>query len=150
MSDDPVRILVVDDDEVKRYTITRTLQRAGFATTEACTGSEALARAGEHPTLIVLDVNMPDMDGYEVCRRLKADPVTSSIPVLHLSGTFVTADSRVQGLDSGADAYLTDVSEPPVLIATVRALLRMRRAEAALRESEERHRTLVEQVKDYA
>jgi PAS domain S-box-containing protein len=150
MPDHPSQILVVDDDEVKRYTITRTLRWAGFEVVEAATGAEAIARAAAQPALIVLDVKLPDIDGYEVARRLKADPGTAPIPILHLSGTFVTSDSRVQGLESGADAYLTDVTEPPVLIATIRALLRMRRAEAALRESEELHRTLVEQVKDYA
>jgi PAS domain S-box-containing protein len=150
MPDHSSHILVVDDDEVKRYTIARTLKLAGYEIVEAETGGEAIARAAEHPALIVLDVKLPDIDGYEVARRLKADPATALIPVLHLSGTFVTADSRVLGLESGADAYLTDVTEPPVLIATIRALLRMRRAEAALRESEDFHRTLVEQIKDYA
>lgn len=150
MSDHPNQILVVDDDEVKRYTVVRILKLAGFEVTEASTGEETLRRAAEQPALIVLDVKLPDIDGYEVCRRLKANPLTAPIPVLHLSGTFVNAHNQVQGLESGADAYLTDVTEPPVLIATIRALLRMRRAEAALRVSEEWHRALVEQVKDYA
>src|SRR5262249_19073422 len=113
-------------------------------------GAEAIARAAAQPALIVLDVKLPDIDGYEVARRLKADAATAPIPILHLSGTFVNTDSQVQGLESGADAYLTDVTEPPVLIATIRALRGMRRAETALRESEEFHRTLVEQVRDYA
>jgi PAS domain S-box-containing protein len=133
MADRPTRILVVDDDEMKRYTLTRILQRAGFEIAEGTTGGDALQQAARFD-LLVLDVKLPDTVGYDVCRRLKADPATASTPVLLMSATFVGADSQVQGLESGADAFLTDATEPPVLIATVQALIRMRRAEEKTRE----------------
>jgi PAS domain S-box-containing protein len=149
MNQQKTRILVVDDNEVKRYTVTRILRLAGFDVTEGVVGEDAL-RLAPVAALLVLDVKLPDIDGYEICRRLKAVPATASLPVLLMSATFVGADSQVQGLESGADAYLTDATEPPVLVATVRALLRMRRAEEKAREGELWYRTLVEQVKDYA
>lgn len=128
-------ILVVDDDEVKRYTIVRILRQAGFGVEEAATGTEALAMRAARPDLIVLDVNLPDIDGFEVCRRIKADPATAAIPVLHLSSTFIQSEDRTHGLDSGADGYLTEAVEPRELIATVRALLRIRGAEESARRS---------------
>ncbi len=149
MNKSKTRILVVDDNEVKRYTITRTLQLAGFDVVEGIVGTDAL-RLVSTADLLVLDIKLPDIDGYEICRRLKGSTATASVPVLLMSATFVGADSQVLGLESGADAYLTDATEPPVLVATIRALLRMRRAEEKARESELRYRTLVEQVKDYA
>ena len=131
----PATILVVDDDEAKRYTVNYILRRAGFATVEAADGAAALRMAAERPDLIVLDVNLPDIGGFEVCRRIKADPTTASIPVLHLSATRIDAEARVEGLEGGADAYLAQSIEPPVLVATVRALLRMRQAEEGARRS---------------
>jgi PAS domain S-box-containing protein len=128
MSEQSSRVAVVDDDEAKRYTIVRTLRRAGFEVVEGVSGGDGL-RLAPGVALLVLDVKLPDLDGYEVCRKLKGDPATAHVPVLLLSATFVGADSQVEGLESGADAYLTDATEPPVLVATVRALLRMRRAE---------------------
>src|SRR5262249_48329409 len=78
-------ILNVDDDLATRYAVTRTLQRAGFTVREASTGQEALALARENPDLILLDVQLPDITGFEVCQRLKADPATAPIPVLQMS-----------------------------------------------------------------
>jgi PAS domain S-box-containing protein len=138
-------ILVVDDNEASRYVVARILRHAGYRVTEAATGDETLsAIARERPDLVILDVTLPDTDGYEICRRLKAEPATASVLVLHLSATFVHAGDAVRGLDGGADGYLTQPVDPPVLLATIRALLRVRQVEAALRESEARHRTLFE------
>ncbi len=89
-------------------------------------------------------MTLPDTNGYEIWRRLKSDPATASVLVLHLSATFVHARDAVRGLDGGADGYLTQPVDPPVLLATIRGLLRVRQVEAALRESEARHRTLFE------
>jgi len=129
----PVSILLVDDDEPKRYTISRVLRKEGFEVREAASGAEALALAVESPDLIILDVHLPDLSGFDVCRRIKTNPATASIPVLHLSAVFVGSDDRAHGLDSGADGYLTQKVEPSELVATVRALLRARRAEDAAR-----------------
>lgn len=135
---DPSKTLVlnVDDYEPGRYARTHVLRQAGFEVAEAATGNDALhLMATERPGVVLLDINLPDMTGYEVCRRLKDDPRTSSVPVLHISATFVKPADRVIGLEGGADAYLTEPVEAPVLIATVKALLRMRRAEEALHAS---------------
>ena len=125
-------VLLVDDDVVKRYTIAKTLTRGGYDLLEAGSGAEALRLASSTlPDLVILDVKLPDIDGFEVCRRIKSDPATAGIPVLHISTTFVDIEDKVHGLDSGADGYLTSVAEPMELIATIRALLRARRAEDA-------------------
>ncbi len=142
----PHSILVVDDNGPKRYSTTRVLRSAGFVVLEATTGREALERSSENPDLIVLDVNLPDMDGFEVCRRLRAEPRTARTPIVHLSATFVDDVDKVQGLESGADGYITQPVEPPVLIATVRAFLRARTAEEALRQSEAKFKAVFEQA----
>jgi signal transduction histidine kinase len=128
-------ILNVNDDEATRYVLSRTLRRAGYEIWEASSGYEALMLARQNPRLIVLDVNLPDLDGLEVCRRLKADPRTARIPVLQTSATYVSAERKAEGLESGADGYLVQPVEPTELIATVRALLRAQDAETNLREA---------------
>jgi CheY-like chemotaxis protein len=126
-------VLCVDDNERTRYALTRTLQRAGFRTLEAATGTEALNRMGDRPDVVVLDVHLPDLSGYAVCQRIKADPQTASTPVLQISADFVEVEHRARGLELGADAYLAHPVEPPEPIATIRALLRARRAEEQAR-----------------
>ena len=123
------RILVIDDQESTRYVFRRILTRAGYMVEEAETGREGLAKAMMLPDLIICDVNLPDMLGYDICRRLKSNPLTLNIPILQISASFVSDESRVQALDGGADSYLTQPVEPTVLLAQVNALLRMRRAE---------------------
>ena len=126
----PISILHVDDDEANRYVHTRMLQRAGFNVTEATTGAQALQLVAEiKPDLIVLDVKLPDIHGFEVCRKIKNDPATASIPVLHLSASFIQMEDKAEALEGGADGYLTQPVESRELIATVNALLRMRQAE---------------------
>ncbi len=130
-------ILNVNDDEASRYMVSRMLQLAGYRVLEAATGVEALQRAQAKPDVVVLDIKLPDLSGYEVCARLRANPETSSIAVLHTSATFVTPDKKAKGLDGGADAYLTQPFEASELIATVRSLLRMRLAEREMRRRAE-------------
>jgi signal transduction histidine kinase/BarA-like signal transduction histidine kinase len=127
-------ILVVDDNETARYAKARALRAAGFETLEAGAGAETLRLVAEkHPRLVVLDVHLPDLNGWEVCRRIKQDPATASVPVLQVSATFVSEEDTVRALEGGADACLTEPLEAPVLVATVRALLRARAAEDSLR-----------------
>ncbi|MEZ0076932.1 SpoIIE family protein phosphatase [Planotetraspora sp. GP83] len=122
-------ILVVDDVEANRYVIGTWLQHAGYRVTEAATGGAALEAVGrERPDLVLLDVQMPDMDGFEVCERIKADPETAAVPVIHLTATAVDVRDRTMGLTRGADGYLTEPIEPEVLLATVHATLRYARA----------------------
>jgi len=128
------RILNVDDNGASRHVVTRTLRQAGFEVEEAETAEEALRAARRNPSLIVLDIRLPDMDGMEVCRKLRADPTTAGIPVLHLTATYATTEDWAAALEAGADAYLTQPVEPLVLVATIRALLRTREAEAQVRQ----------------
>jgi serine phosphatase RsbU (regulator of sigma subunit)/CheY-like chemotaxis protein len=120
-------VLLVDDDEAKRYVIATWLRRAGHTVTEVGTGAEALASAGL-AELILLDVNLPDMSGFDVCRTIKGDARTAAIPVIQVSATAVAVTDRAHGLTQGADAYLIDPSEPEELLATVTAMLRYSRA----------------------
>ena len=128
-------ILLVDDSATRRYTLKRLLTRAGFTVREAATGTEALRAVEEDlPGLILLDVNLPDIDGMEVCRRLRAAPRTNRIPILHVSATYTSANDQLEGFESGADGYLVEPLEPEVMLATVRGLLRARAAERELAE----------------
>ncbi len=138
MADFSATILNVNDDDATRYLSTRTLKMAGYQVLEASTGEEALLLAQrERPDVVVLDVKLPDISGFEVCKRLRSRPETASIAVMHTSATFVTPEKKVRGLEGGADAYLTEPFEGEELIATVRSLLRMRRAEQELRKRTE-------------
>jgi PAS domain S-box-containing protein len=139
-------VLNVDDYAAGRYAIGKILQSAGFDVIEASTGKEALRLATKKPALIILDINLPDISGIEVCKRLKANPDTASIPILHMSATYVKGEDKVRGLDNGADGYLTWPVEPFELIASVKSLVRMQQAESALYESEERFRATFEQA----
>jgi two-component system NtrC family sensor kinase len=123
-------ILLVDDRPANRYSIAHALKRAGYNVIEAETGQEGLDLAKQIPSAIILSVKLPDIIGYEVCRRLKANPRTGHIPVLQLSAAFVDNESRVYALESGADAYLTQPVEPNVLIATVKSLVKLHEAES--------------------
>jgi signal transduction histidine kinase/FixJ family two-component response regulator len=122
-------ILVVDDTEANRYAIGRMLRAAGFETKEVANGRQAIEAAQQQPDLIVLDVNLPDMTGFEVVEQLRSHPETAAIPVLHLTASYMREEDRAHGLESGADAYLTHPIEPAVFVATVRALLRVKRLE---------------------
>jgi two-component system NtrC family sensor kinase len=134
-------ILVVDDRPASRYPIVHALKRAGFAVMEASTGKETLELSTRLPAVIVLDVKLPDILGYEVCRRIKANPATSHILVLQLSAAFLSNESKVHALESGADAFLTPPVEPNVLVATVRSLVRLHDAELRNRRLGEQWQT---------
>jgi signal transduction histidine kinase len=124
----PVTILHVDDHEPGRYARTRVLRLAGYKVEEAGDGKTALSLAQTlQPDLLVLDVNLPGMSGLEVASRLKADPEMARIPILQINSTARETENLIAGLEAGADAYLTEPVEPGVLLATVKALARIRR-----------------------
>lgn len=129
----PLTILSVDDNDAIRYAFIRHLREEGYQVIEARTGEQALEMARLDPALITLDINLPDIDGYEICRRLKGDPATHDIPILHISASYVDSSDRARGLDGGADAYLTEPVDRLELLATVNALLRMRQAQREAR-----------------
>src|SRR5947207_15474646 len=116
---DVPRVLVIDDDVRVRHFLTTPLGAAGFAVARTGTGEEGLRLAASRPELVVLDVELPDLSGREVCRRLKAAEDTAAIPVLMLSGVFTAAVDRSEALEDGSDAYLTKpvTSRPPVALA---------------------------------
>lgn len=127
-------ILLADDDEVGRYVVATMLRRAGFSVTEVADGLAAVSSAlATPPDLAVLDVKMPGLDGFEACRRIKSHDETRHIPVLMLSATFMETEAQVEGLETGADVYLTQPVEAPVLAATIRSLLRSRSLETEVR-----------------
>ena len=102
------------------------LRHAGYDVVEAQTGNEALRMARENPDLILLDVNLPDISGMEVCRQLKSQTQTENIPVLHISGTFFSEDAVRQGLHNGADGYLRHPVESEQLIQMVHNFVQRR------------------------
>lgn len=141
------RILVVDDNESGLYTKRKILERAGFTVTECRNGAEALeAVSAGGIDLILLDVNLPDFDGIEVCRRIKSSPLTSSIAVVHISATRPDTPSMLDGYSAGAELYLPEPIDPAVLVAIMRAVTRAREmtivAEERARRAEEAERTL--------
>jgi PAS domain S-box-containing protein len=142
-------ILNVDDNDGARYAKTRILQSAGFRVMEAANGTDALAMVREEdPALVLLDVKLPDINGIEVCRRIKADPDTNCVLVLQTSAALTGRADKIRGLEGGADNYLAAPIEADELIANVNALLRMRQTQDELRESEERFRQLTDNIED--
>jgi CheY-like chemotaxis protein len=127
-------VLNVNDNDASRYVVSRMLERAGFSVLEAATGRQALDLARSTlPSVVVLDIKLPDIDGLQVCRRLKTDPQTQSIKVLHTSAVYVSPEYKVQSLECGADGYLGHPFEQEELVATLRSLLRLSEAERSLR-----------------
>ncbi len=118
-------VLLVDDTPSKRYVLASWLRRGGYVVIEAATGTEALARFRQGGvSLVVLDVRLPDMTGFEVCEQIKADPAFGTTPVIHVSAAAIHAVDRTHGLERGADAYLVEPIDPDELLATVAAILR--------------------------
>jgi len=121
----PLRILVLDDRVESRYVVSTWLRRSGFDVVEAANGAEALQAVDAHDfDLVVLDVNLPDMSGFEVCEHIRAHPRTASMGVIHLSATAIRPADRSEGLLRGADAFLAEPVEPSDLLATITALIR--------------------------
>ena len=138
-------ILNVDDVPAHRYAKTRILQHAGYEVVEAGTGAETLQFVNEmRPDLVLLDLNLPDMNGMQVCSAIKATRLGSRIPVVHISATSVGAEYETASLEHGADVYLPEPVEPQTLLTVVGVLLRLRKTEAGLAQSEERMRLATE------
>lgn len=133
------RILIIDDTEVNRYAFSRILRKEGYQTLEADGVTQGLKLLdAQNIDMVILDVQMPDGSGFDVCVNIKNDPALSSIPVLMTSASFVHGSDIAQGLDSGAEGYLTTPIDPQELVATVRSLLRVRDAERKLKDALEK------------
>ena len=138
-------ILSVDDAAANRYVVAHALRQAGYTVRESSSGRQALAQLREmnpKPDLVLLDVQLPDVDGFEVCRLIKADASTAPIPVLLISAHYTATQERVRGLVGGADGYLISPVDPEELVANVRALIRIRE----LVQKEQRLRSVLETV----
>jgi two-component system, OmpR family, alkaline phosphatase synthesis response regulator PhoP len=132
----PKRILIVDDEPDIIRLLKYNLEKEGFEVLVANDGVKAIERAGEHPDLIVLDVMMPRMDGWEVVRKLKQDKRTADIPVIFLTAKASEMD-EVVGLELGADDYIVKPISPRKLLARINSRLRQRRSSAASAEQEQ-------------
>ncbi|PYC22276.1 hybrid sensor histidine kinase/response regulator [Pseudomonas jessenii] len=142
-----IRLLIVDDNVATRYALRRRLERHGYEVLEAGTGGEGLALIeSEVLDALILDVNLPDMSGFDIVRILRADSRTALLPVIHVSAASIQTGDIITGLNAGADAYLIHPVDPDVLLATLRTLLRVRDTENALRESEARFREIFANV----
>jgi DNA-binding response OmpR family regulator len=117
------RVLVVEDEPILLRLVQVNLRMEGFEVIACSSGEEALARAGEHPPdVAVLDVLLPGIDGFEVCRRLRADPTTADVPVVMLTAQAQDED-RERGYALGVHEYVTKPFEPMELVAIVRLAL---------------------------
>jgi twitching motility two-component system response regulator PilH len=118
------KVLVVEDSLAQRQMISDLLKGSGLNVSVACDGVEALEHIEKSsPDLVVLDIVMPRMNGYEVCRRIKQDPKTKNVPVVMCSSKGEEFD-RYWGMKQGADAYIAKPFEPVELIGTIKQLLR--------------------------
>ncbi len=132
-----VTVLNVNDNVTSRYTTTRMLQQAGFQVIECADGESALAHSLREPDVVVLDIRLPDIDGFEVCRRIKENSATAGLKVLLTSATFTTLESKIHGLKAGADGYLAQPFEATEMIATIQSLSKLKQAETELRRRAE-------------
>ena len=119
----PPRVLVVEDDPDNLGMVVKVLTVEGYAILEACDGASAVAVARrEHPDLIIMDLGMPGMDGWEASRRLKADPETADIPIIALTAFAMRGDEE-RAREAGCDGYLSKPCRPQTIRETVRRFL---------------------------
>lgn len=129
-----IRILVVDDNPEVLFGTARVLEKAGYTVVQATGGEEALAAVKQQrPELLLLDRDMPRMDGVEVCRQLKRDPALAEIFVIIVSGVSVASDEQAEGLEAGADGYIARPIANRELLARVDAYVRILRLTGSLR-----------------
>jgi DNA-binding response OmpR family regulator len=139
----PKQLLIVDDNPATRYAIRRVVEKHGYQAIEAGTGTEGLQAINSREfDGVILDVNLPDMSGFDVVRQLRGHARTALLPVVHVTAASIKSLDVVTGLDAGADAYLIHPVDPEVLLATLRTRIRVRNTEEALRKSEENFRNI--------
>ena len=140
-----LKVLVVDDEPMTASTLAEILDHEGYQTSVATGGEEALERvAAEKPSIVLLDVMMPDLDGFEVCRRIKNNFSTFFVPVI-LVTALSAAEHRVRGARAGADDFITKPPNPQELVCRINSLARARSFYEALESSNERLRALLDE-----
>jgi PAS domain S-box-containing protein len=145
----PLKILCVDDDPDLLQINTSILRNAGYEVTEAATGEECLRiTKEEHPDLILLDVMLPDISGFDICRQIKETPELLGTYVMLISGMEISSASQVKGLDAGADGYIARPLPAQEFLSRISAIIRIKKTEAALRKSMEQYKTLVETMNE--
>jgi DNA-binding response OmpR family regulator len=138
------KVLVTDDDPQILDLTATILRRAGYDTLEASTGKKCLeAVKAHHPDIVLLDVMLPDTTGTELCRQIKADESLRDIFVILMSGVQVSSDYQADALNVGADGYIIKPISNKELLARVQAMIRIKRAENALREKEREQQELI-------
>jgi DNA-binding response OmpR family regulator len=143
------KILVAEDDHDLLLLTTEVLRKAGYEVLEALTGTECLdAVRTRHPDLVLLDVMLPDMTGTEVCRQIKADESLQGIFVILISGLRVSSSHQADGLNVGADGYIIKPISNKELLARVESMVRIKRAEDALREKEKEQERLISELQE--
>jgi DNA-binding response OmpR family regulator len=115
-------VLVVDDNPSGLYATARTLRAAGFNVVEAQGGAKALELV-DFVSGVVLDVHLPDLLGFEVCRLVRGRPATANLPIIHVSAMYMSREDQARGMDNGADAYMVSPVDPGALLATLDQLI---------------------------
>jgi PAS domain S-box-containing protein len=147
--DTTAKILVTDDDPELLNLTTAVLRRAGYEVLEASTGMESIEKARAHrPDLVLMDVVLPDISGTEACRQIKEDEDLRDIFVILTSGIRTSSDHQAKGLNLGADGFITKPVSNKELLARIQSMIRIKKAEEALRASEIRYRRLFETAQD--
>lgn len=123
----PATILAVDDTDAQLYFVARVLSNAGFQVKKTTSGTETLKLAAELPDLVILDVKLPDLNGFEICKRLKENPATAHIPVVFLSSVHDPADGKMRAQYLGADEFLSYPIQPDQLTVIVNSVLEQRK-----------------------
>jgi PleD family two-component response regulator len=142
--------ILVTDDAPDILLLTRTLlEDEGYEVFEATTGEECLASARQYrPDIVLLDVMLPDVTGTEVCRQIKSDPALGQTFVILVSGVRISSDFQADGLDVGADGYIIKPVTNRELLARVQSMVRIKRAEDALRQKEKEQERLILELQE--
>ena len=141
-------VVVADDRTENRDALAYWLRQAGFEVVETGNTEALLEVVTARPDVVVVDALLPGRSGFELSNRLKSDPATAGVPIIHVASGFTTGEWRAQGLEAGADAFLTSPVEPQELVATVRALLRVREAEEDVRRAAEQWQATFDAITD--
>ena len=124
-------LLTVDDVEAHRYSVSRLFTHAGFIVIEAKNGEETLDRLASRPDAVLLDLHLPDIDGFEICRRIRASMANGHVPIVHFTATYRNDEAAQRSRAAGADDYIEQPIDPDSLVRRVRNLIQKRYFDSA-------------------